>query len=58
MNDAADSEPELGSRGNQPDGFRLKYIAERLRELSAERDRLVEERRAIQARRRGGTESD
>lgn len=49
------SPPASGQAG---DGFRRKYIAERLKELDAERERLVEERRAIMARRKAADKPD
>jgi hypothetical protein len=45
---------EGGPRAKQTLGFRIRYISERLRELSAERERLIEERKALIARRDAG----
>lgn len=43
-------------RNTSSDGFRLKYIGERLVELDAERDRLVGERKTIRALRKSNNE--
>lgn len=44
-------------RSKTSDGFRLKYIGERLIELDAERDRLVGERKSIRALRKSKNET-
>ena len=47
-----------GPGAAKANGFRLRYIAERLKELNAERERLIEERKVLQAQRGTAAKDD